>query len=82
MNNDSSILEATLSARIDDLQVKVAFMDDLVESLNQLVISQSQQLNDLQLQMQLLYRRVEAAAQQGEAGVEAFDPLNEVPPHY
>lgn len=81
MNNDSSILEATLSARIDDLQVKVAFLDDLVESLNQLVIAQNQQLSDLQLQMQLLYRRVEAA-QQGEDGIEAFDPLKEVPPHY
>ncbi len=81
MNNDSSILEATLSARIDDLQVKVAFLDDLVESLNQLVISQNQQLSDLQLQMQLLYRRVEAT-QQGEGGVEAFDPQQEVPPHY
>jgi SlyX protein len=67
--------------RVEDLQVKVAFLDDLVETLNQLVIRQSQQLSDLQLQMQLLYRRVEAA-QQGEGGVEAFDPLQEVPPHY
>lgn len=67
--------------RVEDLQVKVAFLDDLVETLNQLVIRQSQQLSDLQLQMQLLYRRVEAA-QQGEDGVEAFDPLQEVPPHY
>lgn len=67
--------------RVEDLQVKVAFLDDLVETLNQLVIRQSQQLSDLQLQMQLLYRRVEAA-QQGEGGVEAFDPFQEVPPHY
>ncbi len=71
----------TCMDRVEDLQVKVAFLDDLVETLNQLVIRQSQQLSDLQLQMQLLYRRVEAA-QQGEGGVEAFDPLQEVPPHY
>ncbi len=66
---------------IEDLQVKIAFLDDLVESLNQQVIVQSQQIANMQAQMQLLYRRVESY-QNGETSIEAFDPLQEVPPHY
>jgi SlyX protein len=76
-----SQLEATLSARIEDLQVKITFLDDLVESLNDLVASQSQTIVNLQKQMQILYLRMESMKNQ-EEGVEPFDPLNEVPPHY
>lgn len=73
--------EATLSARIDDLQVKVAFLDDLVESLNDLVARQNQSIADLQTQMKILYQRMESV-QHGEHGVQPFDPAKEVPPHY
>ncbi|XID74539.1 SlyX family protein [Alkanindiges sp. WGS2144] len=74
-------LESTFSARLDDLQVKIAFLDDLVESLNQMVASQQQTILDLQKQMQLLYQKLESY-QSGEEGVEPFDPLKEIPPHY
>lgn len=74
-------VEATLSARIDDLQVKLAFLDDLVESLNELVAFQTQTIADQQKQMQILYQRLESV-QHGEHGVEPFDPLKEIPPHY
>lgn len=74
-------LENTFSARHEDLQVKIAFLDDLVDSLNHMVASQQQTILDLQKQMQLLYQRVESY-QNGESDIEPFDPLNEVPPHY
>lgn len=74
-------LESTFSAHIDDLQVKIAFLDDLVESLNQMVATQQQTILELQQQMQLLYQQVESY-QNGEIGVEPFDPLKEIPPHY
>jgi SlyX protein len=74
-------LEATLSARIDDLQVKVAFLDDLVESLNELVALQSKTVLDQQKQMQILYQRMESV-QNHENGVEPFDPVKDIPPHY
>lgn len=66
---------------IRDLQVKVAFQDDLVESLNQMVASQQRTILDLQQQMQVLYQRVESY-QNGDTGVEHFNPLTEIPPHY
>jgi SlyX protein len=74
-------LENTFSARIEDLQVKIAFQDDFIESLNQMVASQQQTILALQKQMQVLYQRVESY-QNGENGVEPFDPSQEIPPHY
>ena len=73
--------DSTFSARIEDLQVKIAFLDDLVETLNQMVPSQQRTILDLQQQMQLLYQRVESY-QNGESGVEPFDPVQDIPPHY
>ncbi len=81
MDDQLRQLESTFSARIDDLQVKVAFQDDLVESLNQMVASQQRTILDLQQQMQVLYQRVESY-QNGDTGVEPFNPLTEIPPHY
>lgn len=81
MDDQLRQLESTFSARIDDLQVKVAFQDDLVESLNQMVASQQRTILDLQQQMQVLYQRVESY-QNGDTEVEPFNPLTEIPPHY
>ena len=79
-NSDSERLNQLQQKMIDDLQVKVAFLDDLVEQLNAQVALQNQQLSDLKQQMQLLYRRVEAADL--EEGIAAFDVINDKPPHY
>lgn len=69
-----------LSAPIEDLQVRIAFLDDLVEQLNAQMVLQAQQLALLQQQMQLLYRRVEAA--DASDGIATFDPMLDKPPHY
>ena len=81
MDENLRQLENTFSARHEDLQVKIAFLDDLVDSLNHMVASQQQTILDMQKQMQLLYQRVESY-QNGESDIEPFDALNEVPPHY
>ena len=47
--------QAPLSAPIEDLQVRIAFLDDLVEQLNDQVIHQSMEIADLKKQMQFLY---------------------------
>lgn len=69
-----------LADRMDHLEIRVAFLDDLVDSLNSTVAEQAQLLRDLQDQMRLLYSRIESG-HKGE-GVAAFDALLEVPPHY
>ena len=72
--------QATFSAPIEDLQVRIAFLDDLVDQLNTQLAVQSKEIADLKKQMQLLYQRVESADL--SEGIAPFDPLSNKPPHY
>lgn len=71
---------ASFSAPIEDLQVRIAFLDDLVEQLNQQLAIQTKEIADLKKQMQILYQRVEASDL--SEGIAPFDPMNNKPPHY
>lgn len=70
--------QASFSAPIEDLQVRIAFLDDLVDQLNDQVARQNVEIADLKKQMQLLYQRVESADL--SEGIEVFDPLTNIPP--
>ncbi len=72
--------QGSLSALIEDLQVRIAFLDELVEQLNDQVALQNAEITDLKKQMQLLYRRVDASDL--SEGIAEFDPLTNLPPHY
>ena len=72
--------QGLLSAPIEDLQVRIAFLDDLVEQLNDQVAQQSLEIADLKKQMQLIYQRIESADL--SEGIAAFDPMTNRPPHY
>ncbi|MFW1733474.1 SlyX family protein [Acinetobacter sp. ULE_I001] len=72
--------QASFSAPIEDLQVRIAFLDDLVEQLNDQVAQQSLEITDLKKQMQLIYQRIESADL--SEGIAAFDPMTNRPPHY
>ena len=71
---------ASFSAPIEDLQVRIAFLDDLVDQLNTQLAVQSKEIADLKKQMQLMYQRVESADL--SEGIAPFDPLSNKPPHY
>ncbi len=73
-------LSNILGDRIDTLEIRVAFLDDLLDSLNATVAAQAQQLMDLQDQFKVLYSRMESTSK-GE-GIEVFDAASEIPPHY
>ncbi|PHS32720.1 MAG: hypothetical protein COA95_02950 [Methylophaga sp.] len=63
---------------IDDLQMKLAFQDELLEQLNQVVTDQQQQLSRLELaleSMKLQVNTMQTASQ--ESGQQ-----HELPPHY
>ena len=47
--------QASFSAPIEDLQVRITFLDDLVEQLNEQVSLQHAEIADLKKQMQFLY---------------------------
>ncbi|ALD01958.1 MAG: SlyX family protein [Acinetobacter sp.] len=72
--------QASFSAPIEDLQVRITFLDDLVEQLNEQVSRQSVEIADLKKQMQFLYQRIESADLSD--GIATFDPLADRPPHY
>lgn len=67
-----------MESRLTDLEVKVAFQEDLIETLNLTVARQQQQIDLLQAQFRVLYQQVRAAA---PAASESH-PQHEIPPHY
>ena len=72
--------QASFSAPIEDLQVRIAFLDDLVEQLNEQLVIQGLEIADLKKQMQILYQRVESSDLSD--GIATFDPMTDRPPHY
>ncbi|AOA57194.1 SlyX family protein [Acinetobacter larvae] len=72
--------QASFSATLEDLQVRITFLDDLVEQLNEQVARQNAEIFDLHKKMQLLYQRIESADL--SEGIAAFDPNSNIPPHY
>ena len=68
---------AATDARIDALEVKLAFVDDLVETLNRTVFRQQQQIEQLVQALAALRQQVR------NSGAEpAPDLRDEIPPHY
>lgn len=68
-----------LEERLIDLEVKAAFQEELLDTLNDIVTRQQQQLDLLQKQFQALYQQV---LSHGATGAEKSDPRSEIPPHY
>ena len=67
----------SIEDRVTELETRLAFQDDTIQALNEVLVEQQRQLERLGLQMgQLIERYRELAVQQGEEGDEA------PPPHY
>ena len=70
-----------MESRLTDLEIKVAFQEDLIETLNLTVARQQQQLDLLQAQFRALYQQERASASNASTAAET-DPHHEIPPHY
>ena len=66
----------TLIERVDALEMRIAYQDDTIETLNQTITAQWKQIDALTRQVAALGERL----QQAEANAPA--PVNERPPHY
>jgi len=70
----------TDSSRLDELEARAAFQDDLIDSLNQVVARQDRELADVARRVRDLETRLaelaEATSLPGSGGG------HEVPPHY
>ena len=71
MSDARSLLE-----RIDALEMRLAYQDEAIETLNQTITAQWQQIDALTRQVAEMRQRLQ------EAENSAPDPSNERPPHY
>ncbi|MEP0356149.1 MAG: SlyX family protein [Paraglaciecola sp.] len=67
-----------LEADIEQLQMKVAFQEDTIESLNQALIEQQKQIDSLQFAFKRLDSKVSAIEPSNMASEKEEAP----PPHY
>jgi len=66
-----------IESRVMDLETRLAFQDDTIQALNDVLVEQRRVVERLQLQLQALARRQEEM--QGALGV---DEDEAPPPHY
>ena len=66
-----------MESRINELEIKLSFAEDLVEELNRTVSRQQDQINLLQDELRVLFQQI----QQITPG-EKMDLRDEIPPHY
>ncbi len=66
-----------LEQRLDELEAKLAFAEDMIETLNQTVIRQQRQMDSLQDQLRILHQQMRDSQPE-----EDTNPREEIPPHY
>jgi len=66
-----------MEERQNELEAKLAFAEDLIETLNQTVIRQQGQIDLMQQQLRLLHQQMQDARPD-----ETRTPRDEIPPHY
>ncbi len=64
-----------------DLQIKIAYLEDMLESLNHVIAVQDKQLMDLQAQLKLIYTKLDNL-NHDQNGIAPFDLLADKPPHF
>jgi SlyX protein len=67
----------SVDARINELECRLSFQDDTIQSLNDVVVSQQRQIDRLQLQMLALVKRQDEQQSQF-----ALEDNHTPPPHY
>ena len=64
--------------RLEQLETKLAFQEELLEQLNHALSSQQIQLQDMRTAMKILSQRIKETKNPPEHG----NPADERPPHY
>ena len=69
------------SENLVDLQTRLAFQDHTISELNEVVTSQQQQIDTLQLQVKALHDKLNGLEDMMEKSA-GSKPADEKPPHY
>lgn len=77
---DDLAKQAVQAARLDALEVALAYLEDMVDVLNKVVAVQDKQLAEQQIIIKKLAQKIEAT--KTDAGIAAFDVAADKPPHY
>ena len=67
----------SLENRVTELEIKLGYADDLIETLNHTVFRQQEQIEVLQRQLDDIRRQVQAIPADGAPSLR-----DEIPPHY
>jgi SlyX protein len=73
-------MDPGIESRLDELESRLAFQDDLIESLNETIAHQDRELVLLKLRLKSLADKLNDFAESAAAPGAA--PGHEVPPHY
>lgn len=75
--------EPLKTERFDELEARIAMMDDLLDTLNRTVFDQQRQIESLQQQLRHLYQQVQSSQQaDADRSADAPDPRQDIPPHW
>jgi SlyX protein len=66
-----------MESRLTELEAKMSFAEDLIDSLNQTVFRQQEKIDLLERQIRLLHQQILALQPDEER-----DLRDEIPPHY
>jgi SlyX protein len=66
-----------IEARLTEVEAKLAFAEDLIDTLNLTVVRQQAQLDSMQQQLRLLHQRIKDVVPD-----ETRNLHDEIPPHY
>jgi len=73
-------MDSRIESRLDELESKLAFQDDLIENLNEIIARQDRDLARLELRVKSLADKLNDI---GESAAMPGSPQgHEVPPHY
>jgi SlyX protein len=72
-------MDTRIESRLDELESRLAFQDDLIESLNEIIARQDRDLIRLEQRVKSLGDKLDDL---GEAGALSGSPGHEIPPHY
>ncbi len=68
-----------MEKRITELEIKLAFQEDLVAALDGRIAEQENSISALNLKIQHLYEKIQALE---DAGLSRDEEAQEIPPHY
>jgi len=73
-------MDSRIESRLDELESRLAFQDDLIENLNEIIARQDRDLARLELRVKSLADKLNDI---GESAAMSGSPQgHEVPPHY